>query len=165
MSWSPEFRQNIVFSDQPLFQVHVDVYRSRQGIATARELPRGATLGTINGYEYPDAIYALAAHGAVLERNSSEAANLKMLASGRIDAAVMMTSEFEDMPGRLRFLGVEKSVAFAFRAGELKSYIGFSRINPRGEEARRAFNRGYAIILANHTRDRIRQSWMKLIWR
>ena len=162
MSWQPQFNNRIVFSDLPLFEVHADVYSRRAAkISGPQDLKPGSTLGIINGYEYPDAILALARRGVVLEGNVSEAANLQMVAKGRLDAAVMMTSEIENMPRRISWMGVENTVRLAFRGGLMKSYIGFSPANPRGEEARRAFNRGYAIIIANRTRDRIHDAWMK----
>jgi polar amino acid transport system substrate-binding protein len=162
MSWLPEFKNRIVFSALPLFEVHADVYSRRSArISGTQDLKPGSMLGIINGYEYPDAIPALARQGVVLEGNVSEAANLQMLAKGRLDAAVAMTSEIENMPRRLSWIGVEHAVRFAFRSGSMKSYIGFSPANPRGEEARRAFNRGYAIIVANHARDKIHDAWMK----
>ena len=96
-----------------------------------------------------------------LGRNIDDVANLKMLAHGRLDAAVVMTSDFEDGPRRLAAAGVTQSVRFAFRSGLMKSYIGFNLASPQSQEARRAFNKGYAIILANGTRDRICAAWMK----
>jgi polar amino acid transport system substrate-binding protein len=162
MSWEPEFKNRVVFSDLPLFEVHADVYARRSArISGPQGLRPGSTLGIINGYEYPDAIQALARRGVMLVGNVSEAANLQMLAKGRLDAAVMMTSEIENMPRRISWMEVGSAVKLAFRAGLMKSYIGFTPANPRGEEARLAFNRGYAIIIANRTKDRIRNAWMK----
>jgi polar amino acid transport system substrate-binding protein len=162
MSWLPEFQGRIRFSDRPLFEVHADVFQNRRAkrLSGPGDLGPGATLGVINGYEYPGEIYRLARRGVVLEGNASEASNLQMLAKGRLDAAVMMTGEFSNMPGRLAWFHVDRSVMFAFRSGLMRSYIGFSVANPKGEEARRAFNRGYAMILANHEKDKIRDSWM-----
>jgi polar amino acid transport system substrate-binding protein len=162
MSWQPEFAGHVRFSDLPLFEVHADVFQNRHDkrISGPLDFRRGASLGVINGYEYPAEIHGLARRGVVLQGNASEASNLEMLARGRLDAAVMMTGEFSNMPGRLAFYHVDRSVKFAFRAGLMQSYIGFSLANPRGDEARRAFNRGYAMILANHVKDKIRDGWM-----
>lgn len=164
MSWSPEFKGRIAFSDRPLFEVYADVFRNRKALgklARADDLPKGATVGIVNGYEYPDTIYRLANHGIVLERGVNEWAVLHMLALERLDWAVVMTSDFTDGSQRLREAGVKESVAYAFRSGTMKSYIGFSLINPQGEWARKTFNDGYDIIIKNHTRDRIREKWMR----
>lgn len=156
MSWVSEFQGRIVFSDKPLFAVQADLF-TRPGA----KLGYGSVVGIVNGYEYPDAIAALARRGVSFIRNIDEAANLRMLARGRLDAAVVMTSEFESMPRRLAAAGVTDKVAFAWHAGANASHIGFNSAHPRGEEARAAFNRGYAIILSNHERDRIRDRWLK----
>jgi ABC-type amino acid transport substrate-binding protein len=157
MSWVPQFKNRIVFSDHPLFAVHADVF-TRPGSPALRY---GSIVGIVNGYEYPKAIGDLTRRGVSFMRNIDEAASLRMLARGRLDAAVVMTSEFEKMPRRLAVTGVTDKVAFAWRGGVVQSYIGFNPAHPRGAEARAAFNRGYAIIRANHVRDRIRDDWMK----
>jgi len=157
MSWVPEFQGRIVFADHPLFVVHADVF-TRPGGAS---LGYGSVVGIVNGYEYPAGINDLARRGVSFMRNIDEAAGLRMLARGRLDAAVVMTSEFENMPRRLAAAGVTDKVAFAWRGGLVQSHIGFNPAHPRGAEARAAFNRGYAIIRANHVRDRIRDDWMK----
>src|SRR5262249_7979016 len=126
MSWSPEFEGRIVFSELPLFHVHADVFK-KAGIRGPKGAPlaRGASLGVVNGYEYPEPVVAMGRRGVALERNIDEAANLKMLASGRLDAAVVMTSDFEKVPHQLAQAGISREVVYAFRSGELQSYIGF----------------------------------------
>src|SRR5579872_2518735 len=166
MSWVPEFKNVIAFSDQPIFEVYADVFRNRKApgpMPGAGQIPKGASIGIVNAYEYPDTIYGLANRGVVLERGIDEQAILKMLARGRLDAAVVMTSAFADGPRRLAEAGVADSVTYAFRSGTMKSYIGFSLANPKGDWARRAFNDGYAIIVKNHVRDQIREKWMKAV--
>ncbi len=156
MSWAPEFEGRIVFSDKPLFAVYADVF-TRPGA----KLGYGSVVGVVNGYEYPAGITGLAQRGIVFERNPDDVSILRMLARGRLDGAVVMTSEFESTPRRLAAAGVPDKVAFAWRGGSVASHIGFNPAHPRGEEARAAFNRGYAIILSNHERDRIRDGWLK----
>jgi ABC-type amino acid transport substrate-binding protein len=164
MSWIGEFRNRIQFSDEPIFEVYADVFRNRHAsgaMQDAGQIPKGASVGIVNGYEYPGAIYGLAGRGVVLERETDELALLKMVARGRLAAAVVMTSPFADGPHRLAAAGVADSVAYAFRSGTMKSYIGFSLANPQGAWARQAFNAGYAIIKKNHVRDQIQEKWMK----
>lgn len=166
MSWAPGTAKTILFSDQPLFEVYADVFRNRKApakLSRAQDLSKGAVVGIVNGYEYPQAIYRLADRGILLQSGINEWANLQMLGRGRMDAAVVMTSDFLGGPQRLSAAGVADSVAFAFRSGTLKSYIGFSLINPDGERARQAFNAGYKIIIQNHTRDKIRGKWMNIV--
>ena len=43
MSWIPEFKDRIVFSDQPLYQVYADVFQNSQAprkISSANDLPK-----------------------------------------------------------------------------------------------------------------------------
>jgi ABC-type amino acid transport substrate-binding protein len=165
MSWSPEFKGRIAFSARPLFEVYADVFRNRKDsrkLDRADDLPKGATVGIVNGYEYPDTIHRLANHGVVLERGVNEWAVLHMLARERLDSAIIMTSDFTDGSQRLREAGVGKSVTYAFRSGTMKSYIGFSLVNPEGSWARKAFNDGYDIIIKNHTQDKIKEKWMRM---
>jgi polar amino acid transport system substrate-binding protein len=164
MSWAPDSAKTIVFSDQPLYEVYADVFRNRKSPehpVRAQDIRKGALVGIVNAYEYPQTIYRLADQGIVLERGINEWSNLQMLARGRLDAAVVMTSDFLGAHQRLSAAGVADSVGYAFRSGTLKSYIGFSTINRDGERARKAFNEGYRIIVQNHTRDKIREKWMQ----
>jgi ABC-type amino acid transport substrate-binding protein len=166
MSAAPDIPKSVVFSDQPLFEVYADLFRNAKAAGHETrldELPKGAVIGIVNGYEYPDAIAGLARRGVVLERGINEWANLQMLARGRLDGALVMTSEFSNGARRLSEAGVADSVSYAFRSGVMKSYIGFSLSNPQGARALQAFNTGYRIIIQNHTKDRIRDKWMQSV--
>ena len=163
MSWQKEFEGIIAFSEAPIFEVYADVFQSKRApfkFSAARDLGKGAVLGIVNEYEYPESLYGLANNGVVLERGVNEQANLKMLARGRLDAAVVMTSDFERPLQRARDAGVDAAVTYAFRSGTMKSYVGFSLKHPQGEWARQNFDAGYRMIVANGTKDRIRSQWM-----
>ena len=166
MSWSKDLENTgIVFSNRPLFQVDADVFlngATRLRPSSLSDIKPGSTVGIINGYEYPDQVYAMEKSRIRLERNSDDAANLKMLAHNRIDAAILMVSEFDNLARRLDTGEEGKSVRFAFQAGLMKSHIAFNLRNPQGQFARDAFERGYAAIFSNHEIDRIRQRWKKL---
>lgn len=163
MSWSPEFAGKIAFSDQPLFHVYADIFRNGGTggkLAGAADFRKGAVLGVVNEYEYSASINQLANRGVVFYRGIDELAILNMLSRRRIDAAVIMTSDFVDGHKRLLAAGVSDTVAFGYRGGTLNSYIGFSLLNPKGQEARREFNEGYKIILRNGTAAKIKNNWM-----
>jgi len=164
MSWVKEFEGIIVFSDAPIFEVHADVFQNKRAplnVARAQDLREGAILGIVNEYEYPESIYQLEQSGVVLERGVNEQANLRMLARGRLNAAVVMTSDFERLSQRPLDAGVDAAVSYAFRSGTMKSYVGFSLKHPQGESARQKFNEGYRLITANGTKDSITGQWMK----
>jgi hypothetical protein len=165
MSWQKEFEGIIAFSEAPIFEVYADVFQNKRmprKIEGAQDLGKGTILGIVNAYEYPEDIYRLQMRGVVLERESNEQANLKMLARGRLNAAVVMTSDFEGPSQRTRDAGVEADVSYAFRSGVMKSYVGFSLKHPKGEWARQKFNEGYRIISANGMKDGITKRWMQL---
>lgn len=166
MSWSKDLENTgIVFSKEPLFEVYADVFingASPKTPKTLADIRPGSMVGIINGYEYPHEVAALEKAGVRLERNTDDRANLKMLAHDRIDAVILMTSEFDDINRRLDTSKSRDSARLAFRSGLMKSYIAFNLKNPQGKLARDAFERGYALIVSSHEADRIRQRWKKL---
>lgn len=166
MSWAKDLENTgIVFSDRPLFEVRADVFQnsaSRLRPKSLADIKPGSTVGIINGYEYPDQVSVLEKSRIHLERNIDDTANLKMLAHNRIDAAILMVSEFDNLERRLDTGDPARPVQFAFTAGQMKSYIAFNLKNPQGRLAREAFERGYASIVSNHEIDRIRQRWKKM---
>jgi polar amino acid transport system substrate-binding protein len=163
MSWQKEFEGIIAFSDAPIFEVHADVFQNKGAplkVGRAQDLGKGAIVGIVNEYEYPESIYRMQNSGVVLESDINEQAILKMLARDRLAAAVVMTSDFERQSQRALDAGVDAAVSYAFRSGTMQSYVGFSLKHPQGEFARQKFNEGYKLILTNGTKDRIRTQWM-----
>jgi polar amino acid transport system substrate-binding protein len=163
MSWSKDLENTgIVFAREPLFEVSADVYQngvSKKIYRSGADIQRGATIGIINGYEYPDEVSDMEKAGVRLERNIDDNANLKMLAHHRLDAAIIMTSEFDNLSRRLKPGEGQDSVRFAFRSGIMKSFIAFNQKNIQGKLARDAFERGFSLIASNHEMDRIRLRW------
>ena len=163
MSWSKDLESTgIVFARQPLFEVSADVYQSgsaKKPYRALSDIQPGSTLGIINGYEYPKEISDLEKVGVRLERNINDNANLKMLAHRRLDATIIMTSEFDNLTRRFKSGEAQDPLRFAFRSGTMKSFIGFNLKNAEGELARDAFERGFSLIISNHEMDRIRQRW------
>jgi ABC-type amino acid transport substrate-binding protein len=149
-------------SKHPLFRTTPQYFHNPQHPLHASEeaqLPVGTVIGVVSGYEYPPAVTALERRGVVLEPIASESANLKKLASGRIDAAVVNLDELKSARFLLRDAGVEGRVAPLFRSAELDAYIGFSEKNPRGPWARARFDEGFAAIERDGTLRRIMQQW------
>ena len=124
-----------------------------------RDLPKGAIVGIVNEYEYPDAVYALRRNGITLQSAPDDATNLRLLARGRIDAAVVMTNELVAQNQKAVEAGVGANVRYAFRLGLENAHVGFSRKHPMGASARRSFNEGYKRILADGTVDALKRKW------
>src|SRR5262245_55465628 len=59
MSWYEGIESRIAFSSAPVFHVFADVYLNRKSPARASQMadfPRGAVVGIVNEYEYPESI-------------------------------------------------------------------------------------------------------------
>jgi ABC-type amino acid transport substrate-binding protein len=164
MSWLPEFEPTVVFPDEPLFTCTAAYYQAvARPVKASRqeELPRGTVVGTTLGYEYPPKFYELERAGVIVaEKAPSEELNLKKLAAGRVDLALVNVDldvkRGEDL---VRRAGVVGEVRPAFVGGVLRSFIGFSKKHPRGAWARARFEEGFRRIRADGTVARIGQAW------
>lgn len=166
MSWLPELAGKIVFSEKPLFICYADFFfSSRKPMKATNEkhLPKGTIVGVVSGYEYPPSIYTLKDRGIVkFEESQSETLNLKKLAMGRIDLALVNHNELKPAELMTARAGAPGQVRRAFRSGTLKSFIGFSVKHPQGTWAREKFNKGYRIISSNGARRKIERKWKNL---
>lgn len=163
MAWLPEFSGKIVFAEKPLFPCYADYFSPiNKPLKATREedLPKGTVVGIVSGYEYPPSIYALQKKGVLIfEESESENLNLKKLAMGRIDAALVDNNETKTAEVLIARAGVTGQVTRSFRSGIMNLFIGFSSKHPQGMEALKKFNKGHRIISANGTRRNIEQKW------
>lgn len=161
MSDSPELKGVVVFADAPLFQVTPRFYTNPAHplrAVSVRDFAAGTRLGIVNGYEYPAAVRELATRGVLLDLADSETANLRKLAAGRVDVALIMTDRIKTDNMMLKEAQAEQ-MAFLFAAPPMGSYLGFSARHPDGERARALFNEGYRIISANGVKQAIVKKW------
>src|SRR6185503_3924619 len=101
-------------------------------------------------YEYPPSVEALKKRGILLlEESESEELNLKKLAAGRVDAALINYNQTKPADLMLKHAGVKGQVRRAFTCGTLKSYLGFSVAHARGAWAKKKFDQGYKIIASS----------------
>ena len=164
MSWLPEYAGKIVFADQPLFTCQADFFENLNRPLAVRNM-EGITnkivVGITEGYEYPPALIRLRDRGVVrLEAAASEDLNLKKLAAGRIDAAILNYDQIKTAGYMLAKAGVVGKVGRAFKCGELRSFLGFSQVHPQGLWARAKFNQGWQIIEAHGTLRTIEKAWI-----
>ncbi len=165
MSADAALADRVMFSDQPLYRVRSQYFHNPQRPLLAHneaEIPRGAVVGIVTGYEYPVSVTELALRGIKLETAASESANLKKLAAGRIDAAVANLDSFKTADFLMRNAQVQNTVAPLFSSSDFGSYIGFSRGHPQGELARDKFNEGYERISRDGTLKLIMTRWQNL---
>lgn len=161
MSPAPDLEARVALADQPLFvatpKYVVDPAHPLHA-SSEHELRAGTRIGIVNGYEYPASVAALAARGVVLEASNSEVTNLKKLALGRLDAALVVLDDAKNEQFLLLAAGV-KPLVVAFQSSAMGSYVGFSLKHPQGELARRQFNLGLRIISDNGVLAGIRHKW------
>jgi polar amino acid transport system substrate-binding protein len=166
MSWLPEFAGKIIFAEKPLFNCYSDYFTGSErplNVTGEKSLPKGTVVGVVRGYEYPHSVYELKKKGTVVfEESESDELNLKKLAMGRIDTALVNFNETKPAELLMARAGVTGQVKRAFRSGTLGSFIGFSMKYPQGAEALKSFNKGYRIISANGTRRKIELKWRDL---
>ncbi len=92
MSWSEELVGKVVFASEPIYSTTSVVFAraSETGkYERASKLRRGTSVGTVFGYEYPEAFVRLVRSGTLApDPSPSEAQSLKKLVYGRIDLAI-----------------------------------------------------------------------------
>ncbi len=97
----------------------------------------------------------------VLDQSASEEINLRKLADGRLDAAIINVNRIKTGAALIARAGLTGQVELAFAGGTLQSFIGFSRRHPRGLEARDQFNAGDQRIRADGTLTKLEASWIE----
>lgn len=162
MSWDRATTGKVDFSAKPLFSVRAEyVYNASKPLAAKNEseLAAGTKVGTVIGYEYPESTNRLRERGIVFEEAQSEVTNLKKLAAGRIDAAIINVDAAKKVDFVINRAGVGGKVLPVFRSAAFGSYIGFSRMHRQGEWACEKFNAGYALITNSGDLGRIKERW------
>jgi len=165
MSPSTEFQGLIELSAKPLFTCYAGYFYNVNRpprVTRQTDLPAKTVVGTVIGYEYPAEFEGLKQKGIiVLEESPSEELNLKKLALGRVDLALLTYNQVKSPQWLISRAGVEGKVKTAFQAGLLQSYIGFSRKHSEGLWALQQFNKGYRLISANGTLRHIGSAWSR----
>ena len=163
MSRHPSIPDHIVFSDLPIFTFNSDFVQNVHrplGVRRMGDLRRGTVVGVVLGYEYPPAVYDLEKRGViVLREGRDETTNLRKLADGRIDAALVNFNETKRAADFLADAGVANRVERVFTAGALPAYIGFNRDHPQGLKALAQYNAGRRAIAANGVLREIGRRW------
>jgi polar amino acid transport system substrate-binding protein len=165
MSPAREFEGTIEFSAQPLFTCYAGYFYKLDRpprVGRQDDLPAQTTVGTVIGYEYPASFERLKEKGGLMiEESSSEEINLKKLALGRIDLALLTYNEIKSPEWLMIKAGVKGKVKPTFRAGTLNSYIGFSLKHPEGAKALEQFNKGFRLITTNGVLARLKRNWLQ----
>lgn len=162
MSWLNEFAGWLVFSERPIWAVHVEVFQSVARplrSPDAAGLVPGTIVGVVNGYEYPDLVQTLARRGVVLDEAPSDAVNIRKLAEGRIDAAIVMANGLQPRDAKIVAAGESARVRHAFALGVEEAFAGFSLRHPRGPWAYVRFCEGFRRLQQGGELEAIRGKW------
>ena len=163
MSPSAEFAGLVELSANPLFTCFAGYFYNVDKpppVTRERDLAAKTVVGTVIGYEYPQSFESLKKRGQiVVEESPSEETNLKKLALGRVDLALLTYNQVKSPEWLIARAGVAGKVRTTFRSGSLNSYIGFSKKHPEGPWALQQFNRGYRVITNNGTLRRLQRTW------
>ncbi|MEJ6002257.1 substrate-binding periplasmic protein [Paucibacter soli] len=161
MDWLPEYQDLIVLAEPPLVVLDADLYEHRGRPLPRPEhgcsLPAGTRVAIADGQDYPAETLELARSGALFEASPSHERSLRMLAAGRVDAAMVINNEL--LPREQLAAQVGKELGFVFRCGRLTASIGFSLKHPRGRWAHESYLAGYKRIEAQGLLAQIRQRW------
>jgi polar amino acid transport system substrate-binding protein len=158
-----ELEKSVQFADKPLFVCFSDYFQNPNkpvNATTQDEIPKGTVVGTVTGYEYPEALFKLKEKGIVVfEEVDSEELNFKKLADGRIALTLLNYNQMKPPGILIAKVGATGKIVRAFRCGTLDSFIAFSRKHPKGAWACEKFNEGFKTIAANGTLLEIERKW------
>lgn len=166
MTWIPEFEGKVVLASEPLIMLNVDVFenvdRPLPRAADGRcSLPPGTRTGVVRKYEYPPEVEPLVGKGVITETNSDHQ-SIKMLAAGRLDAAIVLTNDLESREQKVVDVKAQQKVRWAFGCGHETGTIGFSLKHPQGPAARAAYEAGYKRIRENGKLEQITARWRSM---
>ncbi len=166
-SRTPETEKKLQFSSLPVFKAHNLLFANGdsplQG-CNADAWGHKISVGFVNQYEYLPAVEALQKSGKItVNMIPSEVSMVRMLASGRLDAALVTV----DPVKRIELVSVLARVKPFFKVvcdfGSLPAYVAFSRANPQSAKALEAFNKGLALITRNGTVARLQKEWASTV--
>jgi hypothetical protein len=163
MSRDPALKGVVLFPSMPILVCYADLVQdpARPVRATRlRDLPRGTVVGTVLGYEYPDAVREAVKTGAiVLDEAPSEDMLLRKLAAGRLPVALVNVNDNKSVAYLSALAQIAKPAVRVERVGALESFAGFSARHARGPWALKKYEEGMRIIGASGTLTAITRRW------
>ncbi|AMC33219.1 substrate-binding periplasmic protein [Janthinobacterium sp. B9-8] len=162
MAWEPALEGKVKFPSVPLYTVTPIYFQNKSRPVSAQneaELALGTKIGVVHGYEYPPSASSLPKRGVVFVAGNSEQINLKQLASGSLDAALVMANEIQIPAYWAKSAGVTGQVETVFSSTKQDVFIGFSIQHPKGLWALSQFEQGYKIISDNGRLKQIKAKW------
>ncbi len=163
MSRDPSLNGAVLFPAMPIFVCYAELIQNpARPLRAARlqDLPRGTVIGTVLGYEYPEALNAAVKSGAiVLDEAPSEEHLMRKLAAGRLAGAVVNVNESKPLAFLSAVSHVPNTMMRVERIGTLPSFLGFSVKHPKGAWALEKYESGMRAIAGNGVLAAITRRW------
>lgn len=163
MSRDPRLHGSVIFPSMPIFTCYADLVENSAHpvhVAHLNELPHGTIVGTVLGYEYPDAVRQAVKTGAiVLDEAPSEDMLLRKLAAGRLPLAIVNVNESKSLGYLSAVSHISAAPVSVDRVGTLQSYLGFSAKHPGAKAAMQKYEEGMRKITANGVLAAITRRW------
>jgi len=163
---SDKLKGKAILANSSLYACHMDYYYNAKTELTAKkdwQIPAGKKIGVVTGTNYPASVFKLAQDGSSLSSSSDEDENLRKLALGQLDFAVIYFNSLKPSIITVNKAQVGDKVKFAFRGELLKYYIAFSKKHPDGEWSRRKFDRGFLQLKTSGALSDIEKRWIAKI--
>lgn len=163
VSHTPDLNQTLLFPDEPVFIAKNILFARPDSIlqgCSADNWPKNTSVGLVNGYEYQAEGEALRQDKRVkIDMTRSEALNLRKLAAGRIDAALITIDSIHNLEFMALLANVKPNFKPICDYGGAPAYIAFSKSHPLGLAGLNAFNKGMAMIIKNGTKAQLEKEW------
>lgn len=160
----PEVQKEFIFPKVPLFLEYISYYQNVANPLPVKKeelLPQGTVVGSVLGYEYSEKFYQLKNSKVIrVEETPSEKQNLKKLAMGRINTAILVHNETKIDDLIIKQAGASGKVELAFRALTIELHLGFAKAHPKAQWALEQYNKGMKIIKSNGTYEQITKKWI-----
>lgn len=120
------------------------------------EIPNSASIGIVNGYEYPYELMEMMSTKKSLLLLKDEATILSMLQKGRIDYGILNLDDLKTLDVVLAQAGIQNKKQFTtIYKSKLQGYVGFSLQHPLGLKLKEQFDRGYQQIIQSKEKENI----------
>lgn len=168
-SKAPELEATMMFPKEPVINPHFVLYGSTRSSFTSCDAStwvKPPEIALVRGYEYLPVIERMRAAKAFHAVSvNSEASSLRMLASGRVDAAIITVDAVKRFEMLLYQANLDSQQAMGLTKlcdfGVMPAYLAFGRKHPDSARALAAFEAGIAIMKARGEITQLEKHWAK----
>lgn len=163
MSETAELERDLLYPKEPVFEARNVLFVNADSTLTGctpAKWNRSPSIGFVNGYEYIPAVDILRqSNRLVVDESNSEVSNLRKLAAGRIDGAIITLDKVKRIDYLARLAQLPNTFKPICDFGGFPAYLAFSRRHPQGPVALAAFSRGMAALKKNGDLARLQSQW------